>query len=116
MEQRVEYIDWGLANFYEDHIEINRGLSKDKNLRDYVIRHELGHVKGFDLKHEFDYSNFKLLGKLGWFVLKNPKTWIDFLPIQYKKGNLIIDYNQIIQYIIIIGLIIGLYFLLKFIF
>ena len=118
MEQKVTYIDYGLANFYEDHIELNRKLGEEryKDIRDYVMKHELGHKKEFDLKHEFDYSNLKILMKLWYFVLKHPKTWIDFFPIQYKNKALIVDYNQILQYLMIIFLIIGLDFLIRFIF
>lgn len=99
---KIKYCDWGIANFYGTHVEINRGLSKDKRLRDYVVKHELGHKDEFDLGHEFDFN--PMLPRLAKFVLLHPKTWIDFLPIQLKKGNIIFDLNLTLLYCIIISL------------
>lgn len=93
---RIEYVDWGLANYFEDHIEINKDLRRHRKLLDYVLAHELGHKKGFDLWHEFD---FKLqLPRLIMFVISHPKTWIDFLPIQYRKKRWVYDTNLFMLY------------------
>ena len=53
MEKKIKYVDWGLANWYEDRIEINRNLKKYPKLHNYIILHELGHKKEFDLMHDF---------------------------------------------------------------
>ena len=102
----IRYVDWGLANNFGDYIELNKELKNDWRLREYVLAHELGHKKGFDLAHEFKWN--KNLPRLIKFVLINPKTWIDLLPIQYKNKTFIYDINIGIMYIIIIVLILFL--------
>ena len=45
------------------------------------------------------------------FMIKRPKTWIQILPIYYQEEKgLIIDYNGlIVWFMIIIGIIINIY-------
>ena len=97
-QKKVIYIDRGLANSYTDHIEINKSLKNDKKLRDYIVKHELGHIDSFDLMHEFKSIDWKIMPSLLRFVLKNKSTWIDFLPIQRKEKEWIYDFNLIILY------------------
>lgn len=107
---RVVYCDKGMANFYGDFIEINRLLKKDKELRDYIVKHELGHIKSFDLKYELSDS-FRLIAhprialKLLMTYALNPCTWTDLLPVQIKKKQVIYDLNLSILYIFIGALI-----------
>lgn len=111
---KVIYSDTGLANFFGDHIEINKNLRKDKVLRDYIMKHELGHSKKFDLWHEFDID-WKIMPRLFSFLIRNPSTWIDFLPVQIKKRRLIFDLNLTILYIFgIVAVFFSIYFLIKF--
>lgn len=107
---RVIYSDWGLANYYKDYIEINRDLKYNKKLRDYVIKHELGHKQGFDLLHEFDFK--KELFLLFPFIIKHPKTWIDFSPIQLRNNKIIYDLNILMLYGVSIILIVLLFLIL----
>lgn len=111
-KKKVKYMKWGLANSFETHIEINERLKKDKRLRDYIVKHEIGHSDKFDLKHEFDID-WKIMPSLILFVLKNPVTWIDFLPIQIKKKRIIYDVNLLILYGLIILLSILLIIIIK---
>lgn len=103
---KVKYSDYGVANFFGNYIEINKKFKYNKPLRDYVVKHELGHKNKFDLSHEFeiDYHIFPLM----IFILKNPSTWTDFLPIQFKKKKIIYDLNLMILYVFIISLIVFL--------
>ena len=101
----IRYVKYGLGNFYGTHIEINSKLKNKKKLRDYIIKHELGHKKEFDLMHEFNID-WKVIFHLMFFVFTNSSTWIDFLPIQIKKNKIIYDLNMIILYSFIIVLII----------
>lgn len=110
MEQKkkqiqVRYSNWGLANFFGDYIEINKKLKYNKPLRDYIIKHELGHSLKFDLNYEIKDSFFLLTKPhiaFSLFVLciTTPSTWIDFLPIQIRKGQIIYDVNMIILFCI----------------
>ena len=106
---KVEYTSLGLANRYSDKVEINVALKNNKKLRDYVIKHELSHVDKFDIGHDFDIRVPFL--SLSWFILSHPSTWIDFLPIQFRKGMLIYDFNLILLYLGILGLILSLKFI-----
>lgn len=114
VKPKVIYSRYGMANYYKDFIEINYNLKYNKILRDYVMKHELGHSSKFDLHHEIN-DGFKLLTKpkicfqLIKFYLTNPGTWIDFLPIQIKRNKIVYDLNLLILYGII-GMII--YFLI----
>lgn len=100
-QPKVFYCTKGFANFYDDHIEINYNLRKNKRLRDYVMKHELGHKKEFDILHEFKID-WKIVPALIYFVITNPSTWRDFSPIQIRNKKIIYDINLIILYITII--------------
>lgn len=94
---KIIYSKYGLANFFGDYIEINEKLKYNKPLRDYIVKHELGHKKEFDLMHEF-YFDWFLMPSLIKFIIVNPKTWIDLLPVQIRKGKFIYDLNLLILY------------------
>lgn len=98
---KIKYTDYGLANFFGDYIEINKAFKHNKKLRDYVVKHELGHSKKFDLLHEFKID-FRIMPSLIGFIIKHPSTWIDFIPIQIRKKKIIYDLNLIILYSFII--------------
>lgn len=102
---QVRYARKGLANFFGDHIEINENLKKSKRLRDYVIKHELGHRESFDLWHEFQID-WKVMPSLFLFVFSHPSTWIDFSPIQLRKEGIVFDLNLTILYLFSISLIV----------
>lgn len=106
---QVFYTNKGLGNFYGNYIEINKQLKYNKPLRDYVIKHELGHKKEFDILHEFNID-WKIMPSLFWFVIKTPSTWIDFSPLYWRKKEIVYDLNLIILYSFII---IGIYILTK---
>lgn len=97
----IKYVKYGIANSYPKHIEINEQLKGKKyaHLRRYIIKHERRHTSNsFDLHNEFD--NDKRLIPLTFFILSHPTTWIDFIPIQFRKKQIVIDFNLICLYII----------------
>ena len=98
---KVKYSKRGLANYFGTHIEINHKLKYNKPLRDYIVKHELGHSDKFDLIHEFKID-WKMIPSLIMFVFSNPSTWGDFSPIQRKEKNIIYDLNLTILYSFII--------------
>lgn len=105
---KIRYAKYGLANFFGNYIEINEKLKYDKALRDYIVKHELGHSVNFDLGYEFldglkMFKTPKMSGKLLWFYITTPTAWTDLLPIQIKKKAIIYDVNLSILYAIIIG-------------
>lgn len=114
MEQiKVIYSNTGIANYFGDYIEINKRLKQDKFLRDYIIKHELGHSDKFDIKHDIGINPFVFV-RLMKFIIKNPSTWIDFLPIQFKHKKIVFDLNVTILYGVIAFLIGVIVLLFKF--
>jgi hypothetical protein len=101
---KVVYTNHGFANFFGDHIEINKKLKNNKRLRDYVIKHELGHKEEFDLWHEFKID-WKVMPLLLLFIFSTPSAWIDFLPIQIRKRRIILDINLLILWFFCAALI-----------
>ena len=110
---KVVYTNYGLGNFYSDnnesYIEINKRLKYNKPLRDFVIKHELGHRKEFDFNHEVKDS-IKLIKKpnlsisLIAFCIANPSTLVDLLPIQIRNKQIVYDLNLLILYLITISI------------
>lgn len=110
-QKKIIYCQFGLANSYFDRIELNYKLKDKERLRDYLIKHEQGHIDSFDLPHEFNID-WKMMPSLLWFVFTTPSSWVDFLPVQIKNKRLIYDLNMLILYSIIIIIIAG-YFVSK---
>ncbi|KKN19467.1 hypothetical protein LCGC14_0945390 [marine sediment metagenome] len=112
---RIILVNHGLANNYGKYIEINRDLLEDPELYKFILSHELEHSKEsasfLDVIHDLNLKNIKMILKMFKFVLKKPKTWIDFLPIQITKGKIIYDKSMISLYIIFFSLL-GLFILL----
>lgn len=113
---KVIYSNTGMANYYGDHIEINKYLKKDKKLRDFVIKHELGHTTGFDLGYEVAdgfrlVKNPNMAVRLISFYITHPSTWSDLLPIQIKKGMIVYDLNLTILYTLVIILCSVIFFI-----
>jgi hypothetical protein len=109
LKHKVVYCSKGLANYYPEQniVEINKALKKNKLLRDYIVKHELGHKKEFDLQHEFKI-NWKIIPSLFWFFITTPSCYIDLLPIQKKGKNIVYDLNLLILYALVILCIITL--------
>ena len=107
---KVIYKKYGLANNFGTHIEINEKLKYNKPLRDYIIKHELGHKPEFDLNYEF-VDGFSLLRKphlalsLLGLCFTTPTIWIDLLPIQIRGKQIVYELNLSLLYLMIFGLI-----------
>ena len=108
---KVIYKKFGLANYFpkENVIEINEKLKYNKPLRDYIIKHELGHKPEFDLNYEF-IDGISLLRKphlalsLLGLCFTTPRIFIDFLPIQIRDRKIVYDLNLTILYLMILAL------------
>ena len=96
---KIRYVDWGLANWYEDRIELNKNLKKYPKLHNYILLHEKGHKNGSDLIHDLS-PNPKMFFPIILFCLKYPKTLIDLSPIWKKNGILYYDLNKLKLYAI----------------
>lgn len=106
----IKYNDWGLANWYEDHIELNKNLKKYPRLHNYILIHEKNHKNNFDITNDLKI-NLKYDFLIMLFCLRYPKTLIDLSPISYRNKKIFYDSNKIILYFILFSLIITLKFI-----
>lgn len=106
---KVIYVPWGLANRYDNIIEINENLRLYPELHDSILNHELSHTdkKGFT-KEDFilDLSPGNVnYWKLLKFMIIFPKSFLQFAPI-YKRGKyLFYDINMCIAWGVMLGVI-----------
>lgn len=107
---KIKYVNYGIANRFADHIEINQGIKKYKNLHKFIINHELGHTdKGFNLKefaYEFKLPSGKASTEMLSFIIKNPEAFfLELMPIRILRNKRIIiiyDPNLLVFYGIVI--------------
>ena len=100
-QTNIKYVNSGLSNVFEDgHIEINKKFLKYPKIHNYILKHELGHKKKFDILHEFKLS-WEVFPLFFIFII-TPNMWKDILPVQKKGKEIVYDLNLIILYSFII--------------
>jgi len=102
----IRYQKWGTACRIDGIVYMNEKLLDPywKDLHNRLLDHESKHTDKFASIKDFKIDlmpNFKLL----WFMLRTPRAWIDFLPISYFNKHITLDFNMIIMYIILGGMI-----------
>ena len=109
----VVYINHSIANRFSNHIEINENLKKYPELHNQILAHEFKHEDG-----GFTFNDLKLdltqrinIWQLSKFMIKHPKSFLQFAPIYYsRKKGFVWDMNLILFYIFLIILVlIGFY-------
>lgn len=108
---KIRLTDWGVANNFGDYIEMNRDLKKYPKLYKKILRHELSHSN--DGKYRFKDFNADFLQRQNikrWdlysFMLKRPKTWIQFLPFYYQPSKgFVYDISRILVWLVVIYII-----------
>jgi hypothetical protein len=108
----IQEINYGIASRIGDDIFINKKIASfDKGLYDALIEHEQNHTSGYTLQDvKMDITNKQLKNikdKYYKFILTHPSSWIEFLPIQFVKGNMIINPTLLIMYILFTLLFFG---------
>ncbi len=101
----INYVKWGLANKFDDCIELNEELLKYPKLHAQILKHELGHRNTNTFKQDFihDISENKIKQKdLVSFMIKHPKSLTQLLPIYWspKRKQFIYDLNMVLLYTI----------------
>jgi hypothetical protein len=117
----IVYRNWGISDKFNDGtIELNKHLDKYPKLKRSILAHELNHTNrpGFtrkDFIHDISSPDKIDMFALMTFVIKHPRSWIQFLPFYYhKQRGMVFDANMIIVYstisvVILIALGIGFY-------
>ena len=95
----VKYVNYSIANRFSDRIELNKDLKQYPSLHKAILKHERSHTNKEFSWHDFmlDLKGAGNRKELFKFIIRRPKTWIQFLPIYYqKKRGWIFDYNLMI--------------------
>lgn len=113
---QIKHVSTGIANRYDDVIEINEELQKYPRLYQQILRHELKHTdkKGFtkkDLMVDLTEDNIDQK-ELIKFMIKNPKSLTQILPVYIKEKTLFYDLNMLLVWGVMISLISGVVYLI----
>lgn len=105
----------GVANRFQDCIEVHEDLHKYPRLYYPIMRHELGHSEsaGFtlaDLKHDLNSESKVNKIQLLKFMCKHPKTFTQVLPFYYTpRRKFVIDINLTLVYSVLLLIGWGIY-------
>lgn len=99
----IKEVEWGVANNFGEYIEMHKDLKMYPELYKQILAHEIGHTQGFsksDLFHDIKSKTPIDYKALSLFVLKRPKTWVDFFPIHYRpdKKAWVYDLNHLLLF------------------
>lgn len=105
----VKYVKWGLANRFNDRIEINENLRLYPELHNAILQHELSHTdkQGFN-KEDFvlDIGPSKVnYWKLMKFMICHPRSFLQFAPFYKQNKVFIYDVNLCIVWGIMVSVI-----------
>lgn len=114
---KIEYIDYGIGNRVDNTIYLNKKLQHYPKLHDAILNHEKKHTSGWNLSDLWLDINNPTKGikkEYYLFILKHPKSWVNFLPVMFIKGKICIDMTlafawafMIAIFVTIFGLVIG---------
>lgn len=116
----INYVKWGLANRFDDCIEMSESLKSNPRLHNAILDHELGHKKTNTFKRDFMHD-LTPLSKVSQrevvvFMLTHPRTLTQVFPFYWssRRKQFIYDLNMVIVYTVVFGIIgFGLYFGLR---
>ena len=109
MKTKLNYINSGIGCRIGDKIYLNKRLKSYPELHAAILKHENEHSSGFvlnDLILDIDNKHLKDVKKdYYFFILKNPSSWIEFLPVWKYDGRIV--WNPIIILTYIFSLLLG---------
>ena len=102
--------EWGIASRVGNDIYINKKILEDKELLAAILVHENLHTETLTWKDMLVDLNGEGLqevkGKYWGFVLTNPESWLQFLPVwKYPLSGWAIDWFMLIFWLLTGGLI-----------
>lgn len=101
---KIKEINNGIASRVEGVVYLNKRLRKYPKLRKALIAHELEHSSGYNLKDlEMDVFNEHIKDhKRDYyaFVLSNPSSWTEFLPINKVGKTILINPSACLLWIL----------------
>lgn len=93
----IKYVGFGIACRIKNKIYLHKKLKQKgwKKLHDVILNHELSHSEGFNKKDMInDINNYELnpvKKDYSKFVTSTPSSWIEYLPIWFYEGNLVLS-------------------------
>lgn len=105
----IVFVNHGIANRFLNRIEINEGLKKYPRLLKIIIDHELSHTnRNFTFKDLFLDIGIPTKERISLvkFIVTNPRSLTQIMPLYISKGKIVYDINMIIIYSVLL-LIIG---------
>ena len=111
--------DWGIANTFENRIELNRKLKEFPELRGKILKHELEHSKtqSFMANRKVDAFTKLKFRDIFPFVKKYPRAFFQqYIPISYSivEDTIYFEWSLIFLYGLILGFIYLIYKLILF--
>jgi len=95
---KLEWVDYGIGTRRDNTVVLNKDLLKYPKYCMKVLSHETRHSSFYiaddimmDLREASLWDNLI-------FCLKHPKGFATFIPIDYYKGDIYIDYTTILVY------------------
>jgi len=106
MKTIIKYSRWGLANRFGNVVVLNINLMKYPYLHDILLKHELLHERNPLKNIRVDYDSLSNLSIIETiiklkFMLKYPKSLIQFSPIYIYDRRPYLDLSLMIVYIVI---------------
>jgi len=106
---QVKFINHGIACRIGDTIYLNKELLYyNMKLAAAILRHEKNHSSSYklsDIKQDLSIKELKdMKGEYLSFVLTNPSSWTEFLPVCSYEGNLVWNPTLTFTYLLVIGL------------
>jgi len=93
---------FGVACRINNVIYVNEKLRNYPKLMKAILTHEFNHTNGFSWKDiRLDIRNSELRGlKLQYykFILRNPSSWIEFLPVWKYEGKIVYNLSLLLIY------------------
>jgi hypothetical protein len=92
---KIKEISYAVGFRIGNNIYLNKELKAYPDLRKAILKHELEHTDGFswkDIKLDLLGKNLKSVKSEYWkFIIKNPKSLIQFLPLLKINGKWTLD-------------------------
>ncbi len=109
---KIVYRNYGIADRFPDGIiELNKHLKRWPDLHSSLIEHEARHTNNVkfnrkDLMHDLSTQNQINTFRMMKFIIRHPFSIVQFAPVYWTKNRgWIIDYNLIIAWSVLLGLI-----------
>jgi len=108
----IVFVNHGVANRFEDRIEIHKDLPMNRELYDFILDHERKHTDGYtldDFKLDFiTQTPIHIIKLLFKFMIVRPSTWIQLSPVYPSQKQWYIDrtklFNMILLSLVILGI------------